>query len=715
MSAPEFQLRPSVRSIRLALLLLSSVGISSASAQEASSENVLPVIQVVQQGEQAGFSTQKVNTTKSDKPLFETPQSISVITRDLMDARQATSLNEAIETVAGVTSSSLGRRGWDDFLIRGQTASDTMYLDGLRIGQGNWVAQEIYGAERLEVIKGPASIYFGQVTPGGTVNIISKRPTAEAFNQVGFTVGDYGYMQGTFDFNRPLNSANGKAAIRINGMAMNSDDPTVGVWYKNRYIAPSISLDLGARTDFTILTAINQRNYIRQQGIPLAATSLVNNGVRVANNYYAGSNTIAPYDAEQKSIGYVLAHRFDSGWTLNQTYRHLEMDMTGQLANTSGAVNIGTGAFGQNVLSQKFWGRSDGLDTNVTKAFNLGGARHTVTVGVDTMYDVLNQDSRRCTIANQNIYRPNYNRPVGPCSLTSITDTKLAQTGLYLRDYIDFNEKLSLSASLRQDRSRISTYTVAPNKTTAVSSEKDATTGHAGLIYKVTQNIAPYLSYATSFYPQSDLTYPGTPIDPEQGKQKEIGVKLLSDDKRLSASFAYYDLVRKNVKTADLVNTDFFTTIGEQRTKGYEAEVSADLKNGWQLSGALSILDAFVTQANAAQQLSIGQPLSNIPKKSASIFANYTFTGALQGWATGFGIRYVDQKISRDAASALVYYTVPSYTVADANVSYQGKGYRVQLNVKNLFDKDYYAGASGQFWVPAGNPRTVMLRTVFDF
>ena len=719
MYSPRFAPRPSVSAVRLALVsLFLSTSLPQAFAQtNAGEQSVLPEIQVVG-ASQDGFSTQRVTTTKSDKPLFETPQSISVVTRELLDARQATTIDEAIETVAGVTSASLGRRGWDDFLIRGQSASDAMYLDGLRIGQGNWVAQEIYGAERLEVIKGPASIYFGQVTPGGTVNIISKRPRTEVFNQVGVTVGSYGYVQGTFDFNRPLNSENGKAAIRINGMAMNSDDPTYGVWFKNRYIAPSISLDFGARTDFTILTAINQRNYVRQQGIPLGATSLVNNGVSVPNSFFSGTSGVAPYDAEQKSIGYVLTHRFDSGWTLNQTFRHLEMNMIGQLTNTRGALNLATGDIAQDVLSQNFWGRSDGLDTNVTKSFNFGGVRHGVTVGVDTMYDVLDRFSERCNLSRPlNIFNPDYNRFITGClpASRSVTDDTLAQTGVYIRDYIDLTDKLAFSASVRHDRSRRTTVSKTSTLTTTTNNEKSANTGHVGAMYKATENVAPYISYATSFFPQTGLTFPGNPVDPEEGKQKELGVKFLSDDKRLSASLAYYDLTRKNVAVTDTANTNFVIAIGEQRTKGYEAEVAADLRNGWQLSASLSILDAFITQANAAQQLSIGQPLSNVPKKSANVLANYHFKGDLQGWAAGFGVRYVDQKISRDTASALVYYTVPSYTVADANVSYQGKGYRVQLNVKNLFDKDYFAGASGQNWVPIGNPRTVMLRTVFDF
>lgn len=711
--------RPSVRAIRLALLALSlSAASTVVSAQQApipatdNDPNVLPEIQVLT-SRQDGFTTQKVNTTKSDKPLFETPQSISVVTRELMDARQVTTLDEAIETVAGVTSSTLGRRGWDDFLIRGQSASDTMYLDGLRIGQNNWIAQETYGAERIEVIKGPASIYFGQVTPGGTVNIISKRPRLENFNQVGVTVGNYGYVQGSFDFGRVLNSENGKAAFRINGMAMNSDDPTDGVWYKNRYIAPSVSLDLGARTDFTILAAINQRNYVRQQGLPIGATSLVRNGALVPNSFFTGDYTVAPYDAEQKSIGYVLAHRFDNGWTLNQTYRHLELDMTGQLANTTGALNVATGNFNRNVLSQDFSGRSDGLDTNVAKTFNWGDIKHNVMVGFDIMYDKLHRDSRRCAIAAQNIYNPVYGRPVTACDFDGsdgLVDTTLAQNGLYIRDNIDFTERLSMSMSLRHDRARLDTsYPRRPAATAHINMEKSANTGHVGLVYKATPNVAPYISYATSFLPQTGITFDGTPIDPEQGKQAEVGVKFLSDDQRLSASLAYYDLKRRNLSQTDDAHPGFQVAIGEQQTKGYEAEIAADLKNGWQLSGALSVLDAVITEASAAQAATLGQWLSNVPRKSANFLANYRFDGPLQGWGAGFGVRYVGAKTTTAAS-----YVVPSYTVADANVSYQGNGYRIQLNIKNLFDKEYYAGASNARWVPVGNPRMVMLKTVID-
>ncbi|GGX79126.1 ligand-gated channel protein [Pseudoduganella dura] len=666
---------------------------------------VLPVVEVGASRE--GFATQSVSTTRSDKSLQETPQSISVVTRALIDARQATTLDEAIETVAGVTSGTLGRRGWDDFIIRGQSASDTMVLDGLRIGQANWIAQEVFGAERVEVVKGPASVYFGQVTPGGTVNIVSKRPRPEAFTQLGLTVGTYGYRQGTFDIGRPIASENGKAALRVAGMAMNSDDPTDNVWFKTRYLAPSLSLDLGIRTDFTILASINGRQYVRQQGLPVAATSLTGADALVPHSFFTGDTTVAPYDAEQKTVGYTLAHRFDSGWTLNQTYRHTDMELTGQLANTSGALTA-AGNFNRNVLSQDFNGRSDGLDTSLARTFGWGGLAHHVMAGFDAMHDQLYRDSRRCAIAAQNIHNPVTGRQVTACAVTSIVDTTLAQNGLYLRDHVDVSDRLGVSLSLRHDRARLKTVNVP----TAARSDVDssANTGHVGAVYKVTPNIAPYVSYATSFLPQTGITADGSPIEPEEGRQGEIGAKFLSDDRRLSASVAYYDLERRNLAQTDDVNPGFQVAIGEQRTRGYEAEVAADLKNGWQLSGAVSFLDAVITEAAGSQAATVGQKLSGVPRRTANLLANYRFTGALRGWGAGFGFRYVGEKTSTSSP-----YVVPAYTVADASVSLERRGWRVQLNVKNLFDREYFAGAANATWVPVGNPRTVMLKMVADF
>lgn len=669
-------------------------------------DNVLPAVEVTS-ARDYGFTTQNAaSSTKSDKPLFETPQSVSVLTRELLDSRQVTTLNEAIQTTAGVSSGGYGRRGWDDFSIRGQRASESIYVDGLRLGQGNWMAQEVYGVERIEIVKGPASINFGQMQPGGIVNMVSKRPRQDAFNEIGFTVGSYGFRQATFDFGRPLQSENGKAAIRINGMASNSDDPTDFVYFKNRYIAPSISLDFGPRTDFTILTAFDQREYIRQQGVPTKGSLLPNPNGKVDRDLFIGDPSVGPYEAEQSSIGYALTHRFDSGWTLRQNFRWQDVDVDGRAVFVSGDLKNNDTEQGRNVTLQDIQEHVVALDTNIERAFDLGGITHTVMVGLDLNRDKLHNGSDRCKIANLDIYNPTYGLPYSTCVSRGVTETTVQYAALYLRDQIKLNDKLSLNLALRHDR--VETETVDLQDGSVQKQDSNANTGNIALMYQVTPNIAPYIGYATSFLPVTGTTVDGKQLKPEEGKQSEIGVKFQSDDKRINASIAYYDLTRKNVENADPDNDGFQIQIGEERSKGYEAEITADLRNGWSLAGALALIDAEITEDIDSDN--IGKRLQNVPRRMASVWANYRFDGALRGWGAGLGVRHESSKTGPS-----VDFSVPGYTVADVSVSYHGVGYRVMLNVKNLFDKEYFAGTLNNFVVPLGDPRTVMLKTVFDF
>ena len=236
---------------------------------------ILPAINVQAGGaaeERAAFNpVTPPQVNKSTFGLNETPQSITVVPRAVLDSQQAQSLADALRNVPGVVAQTFGRRGWDDLILRGQVASDALFLDGLRTGANNRVAEELYGIDRVEVVKGPASLLYGQVLPGGMVNMVSKRPQANAFADADLTVGSYGLRQGTIDLGRPL-SANGKAAFRLNGLVMNSDDPTDAVYFRTRHIAPSLSFDLGPRTDFTLLASYQEREYLRQQGLPLSGS-----------------------------------------------------------------------------------------------------------------------------------------------------------------------------------------------------------------------------------------------------------------------------------------------------------------------------------------------------------------------------------------------------------------------------------------------------------
>ena len=540
--------------------------------------------------------------------------------------------------------------------------------------------------------------------PGGIVNMISKRPLATAFNDVGFTLGNYGYRQGTFDIGHPLDD-NGKAAFRLAGMLSNADDATDSVWYKNRYLAPSLTLDLGSRTDFTILSAFNQRQYVRQQGLPVLGSVLAAPGRAVPRSLFTSDTSAPPYDAIQRTVGYALTHRFDSGWTLHQNFRLLDLTLNGGLVNVTGAV-LANGNIARNVLLQDFGERSVALDTYVAHDYMTGAVAQTFMAGIDVNRDKAGTTGLRCAIGALNVYAPVYGLAYSACAVQTNEDNTVKYAAVYLRDQIRFNQQWSLSLALRYDRATTTLALLTPG--TSSDQDRSATTGNMALRYQATPNVAPYISYATSFLPVTGSDVAQTPFKPEQGRQTEPGAKFQTSDQRLGATMAYYTLTRNNVTATDLNIVGYSVQVGEQRSKGFEAEVVANLRNGWDLSAAISTVDARTTDDTT--RANIGKRIQNVPGRSSSVWANYQLSGAWSGLRAGLGMRH-----ESDKTSPAITFTAPAYTVADASLSYQGRGYRVSANVKNLFGRDYYAGVLSANMIAAGDPRTPMVKTVFDF
>lgn len=683
-----------------------------AAAEAAAAEATPQVVEITgARSDDAGFAARRAgSSTKSDLSLLETPQSVTVLTRDLLDARAVTNLNEALQTTAGVASGSWGRRGWDDFIIRGQRASESLYIDGLKRGQNQYVSQDVSGVERIEVLKGPASINFGMVQPGGLVNMVSKRPRAQAFNTIGATYGSNDFKQLDFDLGRPI-SDNGKAAFRVNGMWSDQDDPIDFVYFKKRYIAPSVTLDFGPRTDFTILSSYMEREYLRSQGAPTRGTILPNRNGTFNRDEFTGEPGFGPYHSRQAAVGYSLTHRFDNGWKLAQNFRYQKLDMDGRFVSLGALANERLQARSGSI--QDVQGNNRALDTYAERAFDLGGQRHTIMAGIDLNSDKIRNRSTACRIASLDIFNPVYHQPYS-CNATpgSLTTATVEYAALYLRDQVALTDQLNLSLAARHDRSSNESYNELRDTTTKLKNNK--TTGSAALLYRATPNISPYVSYATSFLPVSGTDFFGVQFKPEEGKQAEVGAKFEYLNGRITGALALYDLKRRNVTTAD-PDPDHIAILpgaqvqtGEERTKGFEAELNADLRNGWNVQTALSLINGVITQDNGGN---VGKRLLNVPRQSASVLANYRVRdGALTGLGGGLGVRYEAQK-----TGPAVSYTVPGYTAVDANLSYEAKAYRVSVSIKNLFDRDYYAGVLSNNVLPLGDPRTVMLRVVTNF
>ncbi|MBI1906783.1 MAG: TonB-dependent siderophore receptor [Rhodocyclales bacterium] len=653
------------------------------------------------------------STTKGETRALETPQSITVITREKLDQTQVKSLVEALSTVAGVVAGERGRRGFDDFGIRGQVFGQEKYIDGLNTVRSGYVpAEEIFGAERVEVLKGPASLLFGNVRPGGLVNVVSKRPKREAFGELGVTVGNLGFREVTADVSRPL-SSDGRSALRVAALGNDSDDATDHVFFKNKYIAPSFSVAVGERTDLTVLTSYQEREWLRNQGLAPKGTVLPNKNGRIDRSLFIGDPSFGHNDARRTRVGYELQHRFGEDWKLQQNFRWDDYTMTQRGTAFHGALAADERTQSRTGNVQHDDHRTLALDTYVNGRVRSGIGTHELTFGLDLNDKHGRLSSRSCTAADLgtiDLFAPTYGRldESTPCTGAFSDNTQdIRAVGVYARDHLRIGQQLHLTFGARHDR--VTTRTFNEVKSVVSSEPKDsATTGMLGLVYEVMPGVAPYASVANSFVPLSGTDADGKAFEPETGKQIEAGVKFERDGGRQVASIAVYDLKRRNVTTNDPVNAGFSVQQGEHHSRGLELELAADLRNGWSITGAYAYTDAEVSKSNKASE--VGRTVNNVPRHSVSVWGLYRVAaGPLEGWGFGLGLRHASKRTGYSYD-----FSIPGYTVFDAAVHYQGKGWRAALNVRNLADKTYYGGALSNSVVTLGDTRQVRLNLVYE-
>lgn len=689
---------------------------ATATPQSSESTNILPTIEIQAQQEPTSsyVATKASSVLKSNDPLFKTAQSVSVITQEQLEQKQAQSLAEALNGVAGVVSGQLGRRGWDDFIIRGQNSSDSVYVDGLRIGQSTFVATEISGMDQVQILKGPASINFGLITPGGMVNLVTKRPEAESFAHASLTYGSYQLKQGTFDLNFSPNDSE-KGAFRINARVADQNDPTDFVYFKNYYISPSYNFDLGENTDLSVIASYQHREYLRQQGLPVIGTLVTNPNGALDRSLYIGDPNFGTYKADVYRSGYTFKHAFDNGWNFHQNFAVQKTEVDGKAVFPRTGKNFWADK-DKTTLSRKNNSRhqiidnlSFAIDNRINKQFDFYGMQHEINVGVDAFQEKNDYANNRCDIGDLNLYAPDYGQKVTCNDPVSNHDiNRLKYLGLYARDRIQLNDQWILNLAGRQDWARTQTTNLI--KGTEKKQSDAAFTGNASLMYSINEIVAPYVSYATSFTPNSGTDKNDNPFSPEQGKQVEVGMKLQSSDQRVQGSIAWYDLKRQNVLVTDPINTGFKVQRGEQMTRGIETEASAYLLERLKLTAAYTYTtDAKISKDTNAEN--IGKDINNIPEHAYSLAARYTLTpNSKLGWYIGGGIRGESYK----TVDGLDIH-IPAYTVFDTEAGYDAEHWGAQLAIRNMFDKDYYAGALNENLITLGNPRQINFTVKFKY
>jgi len=649
------------------------------------------------------------SASKTDTPIVEIPQSISVITRKQMDAQGAQTVTEALRYVPGVKVESYGLdpKGFDWLYIRGfngQSTSD--YLDGLRQQNNSYAffRSEPYAFDRIDVVRGPSSTLFGQGDAGGIINRVSKLPEADHVNEVQLTGGNRDHLQGQFDVGGKLDDS-GQFLYRVVGLARDTDtqleyDDHHQIKDDRLFIAPSFTWAPDENTSLTVLT-----DFLRDRNGGSVFVYSKPNGH--ATDTLLGDHSFNHLNQDQYRLGYQFRHRFNDTWEFRQNARYGQVDLIFQNLLPAN-VNPTTG----NVIrvADRFDQHMDtfNLDNQLQADFTTGPLTHKLLMGVDYTWQDADIARWRILAPPLNIYNPQYGKDItrpGPSNSFSTIryDQTIEQVGGYVQDQIKFDDHWILTAGGRYDYVRND----LDNHVGVSTTQKDNDfTGRLGLTYLTDFGLAPYVSYSESFVPNTGLSRAGQAFDPSEAHQWEAGVKYQPDDSILM-TLAAYDLTKTNVLTAEIVNglsTGYQSSSGEQRSRGIEAEIKAKLDRNWDLIASYTYTQAKITKSNNGDK---GNRPANVPKNMASTWLNYTFRddGVLNGLSLGGGARYTGSLFGDNQNT----FHVNSYTLFDAGVSYPvNKNVTLGLNAQNVFDKRFVATCDDPYECYPGVRRTLL-------
>ncbi|MBB6157746.1 iron complex outermembrane receptor protein [Pseudomonas sp. JAI115] len=671
-------------------------------------------------------ATRTAAGTKTDTALVEAPRSISVATRQQMDDRSVHSLDDAVRYMPGITASSYGSDTRIDWLrVRG--FEPTQFLDGLPLPKGVYAnpKPETWNLDRLALLRGPASSVYGQTPPGGLLDMVSRRPSAEASSEIQLQYGSDNHRQINFASTGKIDDA-GQFLYGISGVVRDSDTQIDHIENKRYNIAPSLTWNIDDDTKFTLLTQFTRDDTgVTSQFYPIQGTKIDMPFGKISHHKNLGDPDYDFYDRTYYALGYAFEHRLNDVWQFKQNLRYTKSDLSFQTVTVN---SYNTEYAGYTVDDQGNVGRGTtnvdedisqfAVDNNFQADFATGDIRHTLLLGLDHQRSNTNYTSIFGTAPDINVNNPIYGQPITRPARSSAFydyDQKTYQTGLYVQDQMALDQwRLTLGG--REDW--VHTGTQFINKGDATNTQRDkAFSGNAALSYVFDSGFVPYLSYAESFQPTSgaDATSTGS-LKPTEGKQWELGIKYQPPGSKTLLSAAVYDLTQKNVAVNSIVNNVTITSqTGEVKVKGLELEAVSDVTDN------LKVIAAYTLAKSEVQKgVDKGNRLQLMPNQQASLWTDYTWhSGVLDGFGIGGGVRYTGNTYGDKANTWLG--KSDAYTVFDASVHYDLgrldnslKGASLAINATNLFDKDYISTCDG-YYCYYGDQRSVIASATYKW
>lgn len=658
-------------------------------------------IELVVTGEQDGYRVPNASTaTKTDTPLRDIPASIQIVPRQVLQDQKAVRLQDALQNVSGVTQAgNYGGTGAARYIIRG-FSQDGNFRNGFR-DANFFTLSEIANLERVEVLKGPASVLFGQAEPGGIINLVTKQPLSEPYYAADFTAGSYSFYRPTFDISGPLN-ADKTLLYRLNVAYQNSGSFRDFVDTERIFIAPSLTWKIGTNTTLNLDFEYLNNNTQFDRGI----VAIGNRPAPIPISRFLG----VPGENDSKTTayraGYRLEHQFSENWQLRNALS-ITINKVNDFRAEPGDL-IDDRFLDRTFTHAKFETDNYSLQTEVIGKFATGSIIHQPLLGIELNRSEGPLIFRRAILPPIDIFSPVNNTVVPTDPLTTFVNRQdlTDRLGIYLQDQITLLDNLKLLVGGRFD------FTEQKNDnllaSTSISQFDQAFSPRVGLVYQPIPAISLYASYSSSFVPVIGNAADDSVFEPERGTQYEVGVKAdLSD--RLSATLAAYQITKTNVLTTDPNNLDFSIQVGDQRSRGVELDVAGEILIGWKIFASYAYTDAQITKDN---QYPVGNLLDSVAKNTLSLWTTYEIQrGSLQGLGFGLGLYYVGDR-QGDLDNSFV---LPSYFRTDAALYYKRNNWKFALNIKNLFDEKYYETSQGRDIIYPGAPLTVLGTISWEF
>ena len=702
----------------------------------------MPAIQVRGTAPDKSYATPIGSTgTKTDTPLIETPVSVQVIPQQMLQDQKATTFDQALVNVSGVRSSNVG---WaENIYLRGFTTS-TYFRDGFRIDDPTGLAGQatLSNVESIEVLKGPGSILYGRVEPGGVVNIITKQPQSTPHYSFEQSVGSWQHYITSVDATGPVTDDK-TWLYSVNFSHDQSNSWIDNVNEKKDFIAPTLKWIPNGTTQVTLEASYlrNDASLYQQALVPYDTTThQFQWGPRNANPYPYS------YSPDMTFVGLNWSHDFNDDWSIHQQISHNQMDL-------STPVNWGS-SFGNLTLVGNTWmidmnttqgtgkTKSDGTVIDLTGHFDTGAAKNTLLIGADYYRTFATYNYKYSNPSGPFQTVPLFSSTVYPTSLIPLdpdtfyySSATTDSLGVYVQDQVKFPNRVQLLAGLRyqdvknssESMQGVNFYGGSGVLQVAPDQHDSAVTPRLGVLWQPRSTLSLYASYTENFGASNAGTtdWQGNPLKPEGANQYEVGAKTETPDGKLNASVALFDLTKTNVLANDLAHPDgsggyFQTNIGQIESKGVELTLQGEISPGWDALVAYTFDRAIVTQGTSVYPQGTRTP--HVPEQMLRLFTTYKLKGPeLQGWKVGGGMTwqsdapgmYVDPNTGVTDTTTIV---TPSYAIFDAMASYEFKAGKYkntfQVNVNNFFDKSYYTDSFMYMapfgYVTYGTPRSVM-------